>query len=95
LAVAGWLALRNIAANWGKATHHRKEAINQFAILYAERFTREACYDYRSDRNTSWTRSFALASAVVLSPVKLWVLARSGQNSSQPAKPALPNTSAR
>ena len=37
-----WLALRNITANWGKAAHNWKEAMNQFAILYAERFTREA-----------------------------------------------------
>jgi putative transposase len=37
-----WLALRNITADWGKAAHHWKEAMNQFAILYAERFTREA-----------------------------------------------------
>ena len=37
-----WLALRNITADWGKAAPHWKEAMNQFAILYAERFTREA-----------------------------------------------------
>jgi putative transposase len=37
-----WLALRNITAGWGTSTHHWKEAMNQFAILYAERFTREA-----------------------------------------------------
>jgi transposase-like protein len=36
-----WLALRNIAAGWGTAAHHWKEAMNQFAILYAERFIRE------------------------------------------------------
>ena len=34
-----WLALRNITASWGKAAHHWKDAMNQFAILYAERFT--------------------------------------------------------
>jgi transposase-like protein len=33
-----WLALRNITADWGKAAHHWKEAMNQFAILYDERF---------------------------------------------------------
>ncbi len=33
-----WLALRNITAGWGMATHHWKDAMNQFAILYAERF---------------------------------------------------------
>ena len=37
-----WLALRNITSDWGKAAHHWKEAMNQFAILYAERFTRDA-----------------------------------------------------
>jgi len=37
-----WLALRNITADWGNAAHHWKEAMNQFAILYAERFTRDA-----------------------------------------------------
>lgn len=33
-----WLALRNITANWANAAHYWKEAMNQFAILYAERF---------------------------------------------------------
>jgi len=37
-----WLALRNITADWGRPAHHWKEAMNQFAILYAERFTAEA-----------------------------------------------------
>jgi putative transposase len=37
-----WLALRNITAGWGTAAHHWKEAMNQFAILYAERFTCQA-----------------------------------------------------
>ena len=37
-----WLALRNIAASWGNAARDWKEAMNQFAILYAERFIREA-----------------------------------------------------
>ena len=34
-----WLALRNITADWGRAAHNWKEAMNQFAILYADRFT--------------------------------------------------------
>jgi transposase-like protein len=34
-----WLALRNITADWGQAAHNWKEAMNQFAILYAERFS--------------------------------------------------------
>ncbi|MGH7079961.1 MAG: transposase, partial [Acetobacteraceae bacterium] len=33
-----WLALRNITADWGKAAHRWKEAMNQFAILYEGRF---------------------------------------------------------
>src|SRR3984885_11325694 len=33
-----WLALRNITANWGTAAHNWKEAMNQFAILYDDRF---------------------------------------------------------
>jgi len=35
-----WLALRNITADWNRATHHWKDAMNQFAILYEDRFTR-------------------------------------------------------
>jgi transposase-like protein len=35
-----WLALRNITADWGRAAHDWKEAMNQFAILYADRFTK-------------------------------------------------------
>ena len=37
-----WLALRNITADWCRAAHHWKDAMNQFAILYAERFTKQA-----------------------------------------------------
>ena len=33
-----WLALRNITASWGSAAHHWKAAMNQFAILYDDRF---------------------------------------------------------
>jgi putative transposase len=35
-----WLGLRNITANWGYASHDWKTAMNQFAILYGDRFTR-------------------------------------------------------
>ncbi|CAB3974205.1 transposase, mutator type [Burkholderia cenocepacia] len=35
-----WPALRNITANWGTAAHDWKTAMNQFAILYANRFVR-------------------------------------------------------
>ena len=33
-----WLALRNITADWSRAARDWKDAMNQFAILYAERF---------------------------------------------------------
>jgi putative transposase len=35
-----WLALRNITADWSRAAHNWKAAMNQFAILYQDRFTR-------------------------------------------------------
>ena len=35
-----WLALRNITADWGRPANHWKEAMNQFASLYADRFTK-------------------------------------------------------
>ena len=34
-----WLALRNITTDWGRASRDWKEAMNQFAILYKDRFT--------------------------------------------------------
>jgi putative transposase len=34
-----WLALRNITAKWARGGIHWKSAMNQFAILYADRFT--------------------------------------------------------
>ena len=37
-----WLALRNITADWARAANHWKAAMNQFAILYEERFTQVA-----------------------------------------------------
>ena len=37
-----WLALRNITADWGRAAKEWKEAMNQFANAYGERFTRPA-----------------------------------------------------
>ena len=33
-----WLALRNITASWGKAANYWHLAMNQFAILYEDRF---------------------------------------------------------
>ena len=37
-----WLALRNISKDWGRAANSWKAAMNQFAILYEDRFTRPA-----------------------------------------------------
>ena len=37
-----WLALRNITAEWGRAAQDWKNAMNQFAILYADRFIKSA-----------------------------------------------------
>ncbi len=36
-----WLALKNITADWGCAAKDWKEAMNQFAILYEDRFTKK------------------------------------------------------
>ena len=35
-----WLALRNITTDWGRAANSWKTAMNQFAILYEDRFTK-------------------------------------------------------
>lgn len=35
-----WLALRNITAEWGRASNNWKTAMNQFAILFDDRFTK-------------------------------------------------------
>ena len=37
-----WLALRNITADWGRPANSWKVAMNQFAILYEDRFTQPA-----------------------------------------------------
>ena len=37
-----WVALRNITADWGRAAKDSKEAINQFAVLYEDHFTKAA-----------------------------------------------------
>jgi len=37
-----WLALRNITKDWARAAKHWKSAMNQFAILYGDRFTQPA-----------------------------------------------------
>jgi len=33
-----WLALRNITADWSRPAHHWRAALNQFAIVYEDRF---------------------------------------------------------
>jgi transposase-like protein len=43
-----WLALRNITADWGRAAKDWKEAMNQFAILYEDRFTQPAHSAHRA-----------------------------------------------
>jgi len=35
-----WLALRHITADWRRPAHHWRQAMNQFAILYEDRFTK-------------------------------------------------------
>ena len=35
-----WLALRNITTDWSRTAHDWKQAMNQFAIHYADRFVR-------------------------------------------------------
>ena len=37
-----WLALRNITEDWGRAANNWKSAMNQFAILYEDRFTKQS-----------------------------------------------------
>ena len=34
-----WLALKNITADWSRSAREWIEAMNQFAIAYADRFT--------------------------------------------------------
>lgn len=37
-----WLALHNITEDWGRAANNWKSAMNQFAILYEDRFTKSS-----------------------------------------------------
>jgi transposase-like protein len=37
-----WLALKNITADWGRAAKEWRDAMNQFAIAYEDRFTKDA-----------------------------------------------------
>jgi transposase-like protein len=37
-----WLALRNITADWGRAAKEWRQAMNQFAIAYGDRFSRHS-----------------------------------------------------
>ena len=48
-----WLALRNITADWGRAAKDWKEAMNQFAILYEDRFTQVRRVRCRTDLPTA------------------------------------------
>jgi putative transposase len=53
-----WLALRNITADWGRVAKDWKEAINQFAILYAERFeAARGLNDHRLSHRAACLRS--------------------------------------
>lgn len=36
-----WLALRNITSEWSRTSHHWKQAMNQFAIIYGDRFSKD------------------------------------------------------
>jgi len=38
-----WLALRNITKKWSRSAYDWKTAMNQFAILFAERFVQTSC----------------------------------------------------
>jgi hypothetical protein len=52
-----WLALRNITASWWKATNDWHLAMNQFAILYEDRFTyRGRRMHRRMDAASLWTQ---------------------------------------
>ena len=37
-----WLALCNITSDWSRAAVQWREALNQFAVAYGDRFTRSA-----------------------------------------------------
>lgn len=47
-----WLALRNITADWRRAAKEWREAMNQFAIAYGDRFIRNAALLHESDLPT-------------------------------------------
>ena len=42
-----WLAVRNITADWSRASIHCKKALNQFAIVYDDRFLKDPAQDGR------------------------------------------------
>ena len=48
-----WLALRNITADWGRPANTWKVAMNQFAILYEDRFTQPA-YTTTTKNSSCW-----------------------------------------
>ena len=41
-----WLALRNITADWTRAGREWKAAMNQFAVLYSDRFKPNAAWSH-------------------------------------------------
>ena len=67
-----WLALRNITADWGRAAKEWKEAMNQFAIAYGERFTRPAAEYVARVHLNGWTRHGALNTEIQTAPV-FWI----------------------
>lgn len=53
-----WLARGNIAADWGRARRDRKDAMNRFAILYADRVSKSAAQDVGPTCPTPQTQEF-------------------------------------
>ena len=58
-----WLALRNITADWSRATREWKSAMNQFAILYADRFKPSAARTPTASHTENLTGPFKIATA--------------------------------
>lgn len=52
-----WLALRKITTDWSRAAKEWKEAMNQFATAYGERFTRPAAY-YAARARLNWRAQY-------------------------------------
>eukprot|EP01042_Synura_sphagnicola_P027747 gene27748-35808_t len=54
-----WLALRNITEDWGRAANNWKSAMNQFAILYEDRFTKSSTLSEPHTRKLGQARPLA------------------------------------